>query len=99
MKRFFIPTLTLLLSIIALDASAWGTLGHCTIAEIAERNLTEKAKANIEKYTKGEPLSSYAMWMDHIGKDPVLGRTAIYQLYKPLQGVRRRILRELRVES
>lgn len=74
MKRFFIPTLTLLLSIIALDASAWGTLGHCTIAEIAERNLTEKAKANIEKYTKGEPLSSYAMWMDHIGKDPVLGR-------------------------
>lgn len=56
------------------EAFAWGTLGHCTIAEIAERNLTPKAKANIEKYTKGAPLSSYAMWMDMVGKDPVLGR-------------------------
>ena len=30
-------------------ALAWGYIGHKTIAEIAERNLTAKAKANIEK--------------------------------------------------
>lgn len=71
MKRFILIVTTL---IFAADAFAWGTLGHCTIAEIAERNLTANAKANIAKYTKGEPLSSYAMWMDQVGKDPVLGR-------------------------
>ena len=71
MKRLFIAVVAL---VATLDVMAWGTLGHCTIAEIAERNLTPKAKANIEKYTKGNPLASYAMWMDRVGKDPVLGR-------------------------
>ena len=71
MKRFFIVAVALVAS---LNAMAWGTLGHCTIAEIAERNLTAKAKANIEAYTKGAPLASYAMWMDRVGNDPVLGR-------------------------
>ena len=71
MKRLLIVAVALLST---LDVMAWGTLGHCTIAEIAERNLTEKAKANIEVYTKGNPLASYAMWMDNVGKDPVLGR-------------------------
>ena len=71
MKRLFIVAVALIATI---DVMAWGTLGHCTIAEIAERNLTKKAKANIEVYTKGNPLSSYAMWMDMVGKDPVLDR-------------------------
>lgn len=71
MKRILIVAVALVAS---LDVMAWGTLGHCTIAEIAERNLTPKAKANIEVYTRGKPLSSYAMWMDRVGKDPVLGR-------------------------
>lgn len=71
MKRLLIAAAALIATI---DVMAWGTLGHCTIAEIAERNLTKKAKANIEVYTKGNPLSSYAMWMDRVGKDPVLGR-------------------------
>lgn len=71
MKKLLILIFAVLVS---FEVMAWGTLGHCTIAEIAERNLTPKAKANIKVYTKGEPLSSYAMWMDQIGKDPVLGR-------------------------
>ena len=71
MKRLLIAVVAL---VVTLDVMAWGTLGHCTIAEIAERNLTPKAKANIEVYTKGNPLASYAMWMDRVGKDPVLGR-------------------------
>lgn len=71
MKRLLVVAVAL---IAALDVMAWGTLGHCTIAEIAERNLTPKVKANIEVYTKGNSLASYAMWMDRVGKDPVLGR-------------------------
>ena len=70
MKRSIIALLALFL---ALEAVAWGGLGHRTVAEIAERNLTPKAKANIEKYTNGTPLSDYATWMDQIGKDPILG--------------------------
>lgn len=51
------------------NASAWGGLGHRTIAEIAERHLTPTAKANIEKYTKGTPLSEYAVWLDWVRKN------------------------------
>ena len=59
--------LTLLTS---LDVAAWGGLGHRTIAEIAERHLTRKAKANIEKYTGGTPLADYAVWMDQVRNMP-----------------------------
>ena len=51
-------------------ALAWGYIGHKTIAEIAERNLTAKAKANIEKYTKGTPLHEYSLWMDQVTATP-----------------------------
>ena len=32
------------------QAFGWGGVGHRVIVEIAQRNLTEKAKANIAKY-------------------------------------------------
>ena len=46
------------------QAWAWGGFAHRTVAEIAERNLTPKAKANIERYTGGTPLADYSTWMD-----------------------------------
>ena len=54
----------------SLDVAAWGGLGHRTIAEIAERNLTPQAKANIEKYTGGTPLADYSVWMDQVRNTP-----------------------------
>ena len=51
-------------------AMAWGYIGHKAIAEIAERNLTPKAKANIERYTKGTPLHEYSLWMDEVVSTP-----------------------------
>ena len=59
-----------LLLFFASDAFGWGRLGHCTVAEIAERHLTPKAKANIERYTGGTPLSKYAVFMDEVAKTP-----------------------------
>lgn len=53
----------------AITVSAWGKLGHATIAEIAERHLTPKAKANIDKYTGGQPLATFASWMDIVRND------------------------------
>lgn len=69
MKRLIITLI--LTSATALNAMAWGVLGHRSIAEMAERHLTPTAKANIEKYTHGTPLASYATWMDDIrSSDP-----------------------------
>ena len=51
-------------------AMGWGYVGHKAIAEIAERNLTPKAKANIKRYTKGTPLHEYSLWMDEVVATP-----------------------------
>lgn len=75
MKR--IATLILLALIIPQIAFAWGRLGHRTVAEIAERNLTPKAKANIEKFTNGTPLWKYSLWLDEI-RDEEPYKTATY---------------------
>ena len=58
-------TILMLLALVTMgQAMAWGGFGHRTIAEIAERNLTPKAKTNIERYTGGTPLADYSTWMD-----------------------------------
>ena len=68
MKR--IISLTLLALALPQLVFAWGYIGHKAIAEIAERNLTPKAKANIEHYTKGTPLHEYSLWMDEVVATP-----------------------------
>lgn len=68
MKKVLIVAIALIASV---EALAWGGLGHRTVAEIAERNLTPKAKANIEKYTGGTPLWKYSTWMDTLKDQPV----------------------------
>lgn len=67
MKRFAILALVVLL--LPQMAMGWGRLGHRTIAEIAERNLTPKAKANIEHYTGGTPLWKMSLWLDEVRND------------------------------
>lgn len=69
MRRFIVGLFAIVAS---LNAMAWGGLGHRTVAEIAERNLTPKAKANIEKYTGGTPLAKYSTWMDTLKDQPEL---------------------------
>lgn len=68
MKRVTIIAVALLL--LPQIAFGWGRLGHRTIAEIAERNLTPKAKANIEKYTGGTPLWKYSLFVDEYRNHP-----------------------------
>lgn len=70
MKKSIISLFVLLaLLSISFESMAWGGFGHRSIAELAERNLTPEAKANIEKYTHGTPLADYSTWMDAIRKD------------------------------
>ena len=70
MKRTFLLLSLLLTFGLYTDCAAWGTIGHRAIAEVAERNLTPKAKAAIEHYTGGTPLAEYALFMDVVVNDP-----------------------------
>lgn len=45
------------------SASAWAVLGHKTVAQIAENNLTPEAKAAVQKYLNAS-LPSVSVWMD-----------------------------------
>ena len=68
--------LLLLLFAAALSLSASGLVfgcgreGHETIAKIAERNLTKRAKKRIEKYLGGHSVVYYAKWMDEYRQTP-----------------------------
>ena len=49
----------------AYSAQAWNRLGHNTVAEIAKRHMTEKAKKNIAKYMPYD-IAKEANYMDRI---------------------------------
>lgn len=51
---------------------AWGTTGHRVVAEIAERNLSRKAKRNIQKLIGNQSLAYWANWPDFIKSDPAM---------------------------
>ena len=59
-------------------AHAWGKLGHRLVAQIAERDLTPAAQAEVERLLAGEAdptLAGVASWADELREhDPDLGR-------------------------
>lgn len=57
------------LIIISQSAFAWGTTGHRVIAEVAERNLSKKAKRNLHKLIGKEKLAFWANWPDFLKSD------------------------------
>lgn len=61
----FIPA-ALLAICLSFSAGAWGRLGHATVAEIAQRHLTPEAAAVVDYYTGGQPLATWASWMDDV---------------------------------
>ena len=66
MKKPFLLLSLLLTFGLHADCAAWGTVGHRAIAEVAQRHLTPKAKAAIERYTGSTPLAEYAVFMDEV---------------------------------
>ena len=62
MKQLFLLVIATVLGL--HTASAWGTLGHETVVEIAKRHLTEQTKANIAKYMPYD-ITKDARWMDN----------------------------------
>ena len=64
MKRFLITALLAITSTVTLWA--WGGQGHSTVAHIAERYMTKRAKNNVESYIGGRSIVYYASWMDYV---------------------------------
>jgi len=62
MKRMLAAALAALLS--AEPVFAWGKIGHRVSAEIAERRLSEEARAAISELMGGESLAEASTWPD-----------------------------------
>jgi hypothetical protein len=63
MKKLFSLGLLCLFAIIVLS---WGTLGHQTVGRIAERHLSNKAKAAVAYYLGSQSLSEVSTWADDV---------------------------------
>ncbi len=68
MKRNSLLLITALFC--ALQAFAWGQKGHDVTAFIAEKHLTEHAKAKITAALDGHSLVYYANWLDNASNTP-----------------------------
>ncbi len=79
MKKIFLLTIAALL-LIGQSAFAWGRLGHEVVIKVAERHLTEKAKANIAKYMNYD-LKEEAVWMDIHRNDKPIAYTTSWHVY------------------
>jgi hypothetical protein len=81
MKRLTSLLSLLVALLVVQSASAWGRLGHATVAYIAEQHLTPSAKAALDDYLQGKSIVYYASWLDDykpqmlvdLGYDPEKG--------------------------
>lgn len=68
-------------------AWSWGDLGHSAVGEIAERNLTPKAKAFVQSIIGIEPLAVSATWPDHVRDDARFKKFDPYHFWDMPEGV------------
>lgn len=67
MRKFL---LTLIAAVALCGTSlAWGTRGHATTVQIAEKHLTPKAKKLLDKYLHGKSIVDYASWADEYKRE------------------------------
>lgn len=69
MNRLWKNALVLLAVLTFNFGYSWGTTGHRVIAEIAENNLSGKAKRNLKKIIGDQKLAYWANWPDFIKAD------------------------------
>lgn len=70
MKRLL---LTLIATILICGTNfAWSTREHATVAQIAEKHLTPKAKELIKQYLGGRPMAYYASHADYYRKEMIV---------------------------
>lgn len=71
MKRsIFIISVSVLMVAAPSYLMGWGRTGHDVVAAIAERHLTDKAKAEIKEILDGKSIIYYTKWMDEVRNTP-----------------------------
>lgn len=67
MRRILIT----IVAVVALCGTsfAWGSRGHATTVQIAEKHLTPKAKKLLNKYLHSKSIVDYASWADEYKKE------------------------------
>jgi len=73
MKRLLYGSLLCCFCLIIIS---WGSLGHRTVASIAERHLSPSAKAAVADLLSGESLEDISTWADEIRSNPSYRQTA-----------------------
>lgn len=77
MKRLILFVLSCMLcSVHPETALAWGREGHETVAKLADRHLTRRARTRIERYLGNHSIVYCAKWMDEYRHTPAYGFTA-----------------------
>lgn len=76
-KLILALTLTAISLSLSLKSFAWGKIGHDAVAYIAECNLTDNAKKNVEKYLN-HSIVYYASWMDEYRSTPEYAHTTVW---------------------
>ena len=70
MKKISILALSIVAMFNSFSAFGWGAVGHDVVAAIAERNLTEKTRQEIDRLLEGRSIVYYSSWMDGIQNSP-----------------------------
>lgn len=68
MKKLYI-FLTLVVSLIPLEAFAWGPAGHHLVAEIAQARISQNIRDSVNKYLAGMSFDDASTWMDDMRSD------------------------------
>jgi len=70
MKKLFSLLVVAFFALQSMNVFAWGTTGHRVIAELAERNLSKKAKKQLKEIIGQQQLAYWANWPDFLKSDP-----------------------------
>ncbi len=70
MKKFLFPLISIIMLLNGIAAYGWGAKGHDIVAAIAEKNLTKKARKELDKLLDGRSIVYYSSWMDGIQNSP-----------------------------
>jgi hypothetical protein len=64
---------------------SWGVIGHRTVGMIAQKHLTDKAKAAVKELLGDTSLADVSTWADEVRSKPAYEQTAPWHdLYVPL---------------
>ncbi len=78
--------LVIALLVCSSTAFSWGDLGHQTVAEIAQRNLTPAAKQGVQNILGPEPLAGAATWPDMVRSDRRFSAFSLYHFAEVPEG-------------